>query len=74
MITNTVSCLLGLIAASCGHLEAILQGCGHGSKTLIANGTSNGHMPVKAQQNGFAFKTPNGLVNGVHSNGNGTHL
>ncbi|XP_048326264.2 uncharacterized protein LOC107424242 isoform X1 [Ziziphus jujuba] len=63
---------LGLIAASCGHLETILQNNGHVSKN-ISNGISNGHSMVKIHRNGNTFKAFNGSVNGVYSNGNSMH-
>ncbi|XP_024027089.1 CTP synthase isoform X1 [Morus notabilis] len=57
---------LGLIAAACGNLETVLQNNGHVGKPL-----SNGHLTTKTYQNGNIFKSSNGLVDGVYSNGNG---
>ncbi|KAM1004164.1 hypothetical protein ACFX2C_004389 [Malus domestica] len=64
---------LGLIAAACRHPNTIPQINGHVPKP-VANGTSNGHVTVKAHQNGHAFKPSNGSLNGVYSNGNGVHF
>lgn len=60
-------CVIGLIAAACGHLETVLQNNGYPSKTI----SSNGHSNVKIHQNGSTFKSSKGLLNGVYSNGNG---
>ncbi|KAF9587209.1 hypothetical protein IFM89_039568 [Coptis chinensis] len=57
---------LGLIAAACGQLEAVLQTSGH-VKNIISKGMST----VKFQQNGNASKLVNRLSNGVYANGNG---
>lgn len=67
-----MSSVTGLIAA-CRHSNTILQNNGHVVKP-VTNGMSNGHVMVKTHQNGHAFKTSNGLLNGVYSNGNGVHL
>ena len=48
----------GLIAASCGQLDALLNKSGHVSKAM-ANGTSNGKATCKAQQNGNYYKSSN---------------
>ncbi|XP_021299502.1 CTP synthase 2 [Herrania umbratica] len=63
---------LGLIAASCGQLDSLLHNSGQFSKPM-ANGISNGKATIKAQQNGNYFKSSNGSLNGVYSNGNGVH-
>lgn len=71
-LTRIISSVTGLIAA-CRHSNTILQNNGHVVKP-VTNGMSNGHVMVKTHQNGHAFKTSNGLLNGVYSNGNGVHL
>ncbi|XWS10520.1 hypothetical protein CRYUN_Cryun38cG0001700 [Craigia yunnanensis] len=62
----------GLIAASCGQLDSLLNKSGHVSKAM-ANGISNGKATSKARQNGNYFKSSKGSLNGVYSNGNGVH-
>ncbi|KAL5540220.1 hypothetical protein UlMin_024020 [Ulmus minor] len=67
---------LGLIAAACGNLEAFVQNNVHVVKPVsnsVSNGVSNGHSSAKPHQNGNVFKSSNGSVNGVYSNGNGVH-
>ncbi|XP_077251028.1 uncharacterized protein LOC143890282 [Tasmannia lanceolata] len=65
---------LGLIAASCGQLESVMQPCSHVSKETMKNYSSNG-KPSKACQNGSAKKPANGSLNGgLYSNGNGVHV
>ncbi|KAH7565852.1 hypothetical protein JRO89_XS08G0025800 [Xanthoceras sorbifolium] len=63
---------LGLIAASCGHLETMVK-YGHPSSLLTnGNGLSNGKATVKVHhQNGNTIKSSNGSLNVVYSNGNG---
>lgn len=61
---------LGLIAAACGNLATVLPSNGHVNKSH-SNGISNGHLTPKTYQNGNVFKSSNGSVNGVYSNGNG---
>lgn len=66
---------LGLIAAACGQLEAVLQHYDHVSSVVPKKIVmSNGQSMIKAHQNGNATKLSNGLVNGVYSNGNGAHF
>lgn len=68
--------LPGLIAASSGQLDSLLNESGHGSKPImngVINGISNGKATPKAQQNGNCFKPMNGSLNGVYTNGNGVH-
>ncbi|GMN55607.1 hypothetical protein TIFTF001_024730 [Ficus carica] len=60
----------GLIAAACGNLATVLPSNGHVNKSH-SNGISNGHLTPKTYQNGNVFKSSNGSVNGVYSNGNG---
>ncbi|XWS10501.1 hypothetical protein CRYUN_Cryun39dG0084800 [Craigia yunnanensis] len=62
----------GLIAASCGQLDLLLNKSGHVSKAM-ANGLSNGKATCKARKNGNYYKSSNGSLNGVNSNGNGVH-
>lgn len=63
----------GLIAA-CRRSDKIPPSNGHVMKP-ITNGISNGHLTmVKPHQNGHAFKSSNGSLNVVYSNGNGKHL
>uniref|UniRef100_A0A2P2JMU5 CTP synthase (glutamine hydrolyzing) n=2 Tax=Rhizophora mucronata TaxID=61149 RepID=A0A2P2JMU5_RHIMU len=64
---------LGLIAAACGQLDAVLQNHGHATK-LLPNGTNKRKSMVKAYQNGNALISSNGSLNGVYSNGNGVHF
>ncbi|KAF6135212.1 hypothetical protein GIB67_035283 [Kingdonia uniflora] len=63
---------LGLIAASCGQLESVLQNSGHVTKAMpIKNGImSNGMGSVKVHHQNGNGKLSNGVV---HSNGNGVH-
>ncbi|KAK9937297.1 hypothetical protein M0R45_014097 [Rubus argutus] len=64
---------VGLIAA-CRRSDKIPPSNGHVMKP-ITNGISNGHLTmVKPHQNGHAFKSSNGSLNVVYSNGNGKHL
>ncbi|XVE53412.1 hypothetical protein DITRI_Ditri03aG0000900 [Diplodiscus trichospermus] len=62
----------GLIAASCGQLDSLLNKSSHLSKAM-ANGIGNGEATFKARQNGNYFKTSNGSLNGGYSNGNVVH-
>ncbi|KAJ4824084.1 CTP synthase 1 [Turnera subulata] len=64
---------LGLIAAACGQLDAVLQNNGHATMPL-SNGMANGKAVVKPYQNGNGVKSSNGSLNGVYSNGNGVHF
>ncbi|XVE99025.1 hypothetical protein REPUB_Repub03eG0161300 [Reevesia pubescens] len=57
----------GLIAASCGQLDSLLNKCGHVHKAM-ENGISNGKASFKARQNGNHLKSSNGSLNGVYSN------
>ncbi|GLU08567.1 hypothetical protein SLE2022_254730 [Rubroshorea leprosula] len=63
---------LGLIAAACGQLDALLKKGGQSIKVLT-NGVSKEKPMLKAQQNGNIVKASNGSLNGVYSNGNGVH-
>ncbi|GKV24495.1 hypothetical protein SLEP1_g34102 [Rubroshorea leprosula] len=63
---------LGLIAAACGQLDALLEKGDERSKVLI-NGISNEKPMLRAYQNGCVVKASNGSLNGVYSNGNGVH-
>ncbi|KAI4323316.1 hypothetical protein L6164_022931 [Bauhinia variegata] len=72
---------LGFIAAVCkpGTVRPLAAACeprilpqnnGHISK--LTNGISNGHAPMsKVHQHGKGFKSSNGSLNGVYTNGNG---
>ncbi|KAL3523229.1 hypothetical protein ACH5RR_016063 [Cinchona calisaya] len=60
---------LGLIAASCGQLEALLKK-GTVKSCVLSNGTS----PIKPQLNGNANKLANGPLVGIYYNGNGLHV
>ncbi|KAF2302760.1 hypothetical protein GH714_005468 [Hevea brasiliensis] len=59
-------------SSSVWQLEVFLQNYGHGSQ-LLPNGINNRKSTVKVYQNGDGFKSCNGSLNGVHSNGNGVH-
>ncbi|KAF5944724.1 hypothetical protein HYC85_018801 [Camellia sinensis] len=61
---------LGLIAAACGQLDAVLKKSGTGTKTTAM---SNGTSAIKSHQYGNADKTPNWSLGVVYSNGNGVH-
>ncbi|XP_077226960.1 CTP synthase family protein [Tasmannia lanceolata] len=66
---------LGLIAAACGQLEAVMQHSGHVSMVAMKNCMSNGTLPAKAYRNGSANKAANGSLNGsLYCNGNGVHV
>ncbi|XP_028110797.1 CTP synthase 1-like isoform X3 [Camellia sinensis] len=60
--------LVGLIAAACGQLDAVLKKSGT-KTTAMSNGTS----AIKSHQYGNADKTPNWSLGVVYSNGNGVH-
>ncbi|KAE8668585.1 hypothetical protein F3Y22_tig00112293pilonHSYRG00292 [Hibiscus syriacus] len=62
----------GLIAASCEQLELFLNKSDHVSNG-VANGVNTGKANLKVWQNGNCFKSANGSLNGVYSNGNGVH-
>ncbi|OVA10911.1 CTP synthase [Macleaya cordata] len=67
---------LGLIAASCGQLGALLKNSGHVNKQQLLMmkkiPMSNGSSAVKVHQNGNSNKAAAaGLFNGVYANGNG---
>ncbi|PIA37564.1 hypothetical protein AQUCO_03000262v1 [Aquilegia coerulea] len=62
---------LGLLAAACGQLEAVMQTSEHVNKVMPKNILSNGSPALKYQQNGNASKLTNRLLNGVYTNGNG---
>ncbi|KAK1276990.1 hypothetical protein QJS04_geneDACA011031 [Acorus gramineus] len=62
---------LGLIAASCGHLEAFLQNPIH-VKMQTKNSLTNGMPTSKVYQNGIKNKHVNGSHN-IYSNCNGVH-
>ncbi|TYG86659.1 hypothetical protein ES288_A13G151300v1 [Gossypium darwinii] len=61
----------GLIAASCGQMDLLLNKSDHLSNGM-ANGI-NGKATSKPRANGNCFKSSNGSLNGVYSNGNGVH-
>ncbi|KAJ0989351.1 hypothetical protein J5N97_007707 [Dioscorea zingiberensis] len=61
---------LGLIAASCGQLDTILQ---NPNQKLTSNVSSNGPMTPKPYQNGTSKKAAKSLLNGIYPNGNGVH-
>lgn len=59
----------GLIAAASEPRKTVASN-GHAK-----NGIYNGHSPIlKAHQNGNGFKSSNGSLNGVYSNGNGVFV
>ncbi|KAK8591707.1 hypothetical protein V6N13_031740 [Hibiscus sabdariffa] len=62
----------GLIAASCGQLDLLLNKSDHVSNGVV-NGINTGKAPPKVWQNGNCFKSANGSLNGVYINGNGVH-
>jgi CTP synthase len=63
---------LGLIAAACGELDAVLPG--YGSQRTVSNGVGNDTLKLKAYRNGTATKFTKALPDGVYSNGNGICL
>ncbi|KAK1301362.1 hypothetical protein QJS10_CPB12g01087 [Acorus calamus] len=63
---------LGLIAASCGHLEAFLQNPNIANKSHSQKSLVNGASNSKIYQNGIKNKHANGSHN-IYSNGNGVH-
>ncbi|KAF7835866.1 CTP synthase [Senna tora] len=65
---------LGLIAAACELRRTVLPSNGHASK--LPNGICNGHSSTttKANHNGNTFKSSNGALNGVYTNGNGVYV
>ncbi|KAG1367689.1 CTP synthase [Cocos nucifera] len=70
---------LGLIAASCGQLDALLQNPSHLRKPIPERISSNGVFLPKVYQNGHkkghAHKPAKSLVNGnYYSNANGVHV
>ncbi|XP_038996890.1 CTP synthase-like isoform X2 [Hibiscus syriacus] len=62
----------GLIAASCGQLDLLLNKSDHVSNG-VTNGINTGKALPKVWQNGNCLKSANGSLNGVYSNGNGVH-
>ncbi|KAA3467227.1 CTP synthase [Gossypium australe] len=62
----------GLIAASCGELDELLNKSSHVSK-VVGSGISNGKATYNGHQNGSYFNALNGSLNGVCVNGNGVH-
>ncbi|XP_008798433.1 CTP synthase isoform X2 [Phoenix dactylifera] len=70
---------LGLIASSCGQLDALLQNPSQPNKHIPAKISSNGVFSPKVypngHQNGHAYKPVKSLVNGnYYANGNGVHV
>ncbi|XP_038985086.1 CTP synthase-like [Phoenix dactylifera] len=66
---------LGLIAASCGQLDALLQGTTHSSQLPTKNTPSNPVSKLNACQVGITKKPAKSLLDGsFHSNGNGMHV
>jgi CTP synthase len=64
----------GLVAASSGQLDRVLQDCCNGhvvpAKPILSNGSYN----PTVHQNGHPKKLANGLSNGTYyANGNGVH-
>lgn len=74
-------CILGLIAASSGQLDKVLQGCSNGHVIPAKHQFSNGPYTLAAHQNADVHanghakkKLANGLANGTYyPNGNGVH-
>ncbi|CAA7402616.1 unnamed protein product [Spirodela intermedia] len=65
---------LGLIAASCGYLETLLQSPCLANTMTAKHAAGNGAV-AKLFQKGSKAPPPNGLIsNGVYSNGNGVHV
>ncbi|KAF7029821.1 hypothetical protein CFC21_041482 [Triticum aestivum] len=67
---------VGLIAASSGQLDKVLQGCSNGHVIPGKHQFSNGPYTPAAHQNtnGHAKKLANGVANGTYyPNGNGVH-
>ncbi|KAL5226655.1 hypothetical protein ABZP36_014920 [Zizania latifolia] len=65
---------VGLIAASSGQLDRVLQGCCNGHVNPTKHSLSNGSYTSPVHQNGHAKKLANGLSNGTfYANGNGVH-
>uniref|UniRef100_A0A8I6X1S0 CTP synthase n=1 Tax=Hordeum vulgare subsp. vulgare TaxID=112509 RepID=A0A8I6X1S0_HORVV len=71
---------VGLIAASSGQLDKVLQGCSNGHVVPAKHQFSNGlytlaaHQNADVHSNGHAKKLANGLANGkYYPNGNGVH-
>ncbi|PPD76176.1 hypothetical protein GOBAR_DD26896 [Gossypium barbadense] len=62
----------GLIAASCGELDELLNKSSHVSK-VVGSEISNGKATYNGHQNGSYFNALNGSLNGVCVNGNGVH-
>ncbi|XP_019413916.1 PREDICTED: CTP synthase-like isoform X3 [Lupinus angustifolius] len=60
----------GLISAACKMSRTVLPTSNGHAK--LTNGIHNGHLSVNAH-NGNGSKSPNGSINGVHTNGNGLH-
>lgn len=59
----------GLISAACELGRTVLP-AGNGY-TKLPNGIYNGHSPMMKAHNGNGFKSSNGSLNGVYTNGNG---
>uniref|UniRef100_A0A0E0JL76 CTP synthase n=1 Tax=Oryza punctata TaxID=4537 RepID=A0A0E0JL76_ORYPU len=65
---------VGLIAASSGQLDRLLQGSCNGHAVPTKHSLSNGAYTSTVHQNGHAKKLANGLSNGTYyPNGNGVH-
>ncbi|XP_062205503.1 uncharacterized protein LOC133907458 isoform X2 [Phragmites australis] len=65
---------VGLIAASSGQLDRMLQDCCNGHVVSAKHSLSNGSYTSTVHQNGHAKKLANGLSNGTYyANGNGVH-
>ncbi|KAG8056195.1 hypothetical protein GUJ93_ZPchr0001g32134 [Zizania palustris] len=65
---------VGLIAASSGQLDRVLQGCCNGHANPTKHSPSNGSYTSPVHQNGHAKKLANGLSNGTfYANGNGVN-
>ncbi|PSS11068.1 CTP synthase [Actinidia chinensis var. chinensis] len=62
------ACFLGLIAAACGQLDAVLKK-GVAKASAMSNGTSS----IKSHQYGNADKTSKWSLGVIYSNGNGVH-
>ncbi|XP_073110651.1 uncharacterized protein [Elaeis guineensis] len=66
---------LGLIAASCGQLDALLQGTTHSNQLPTKNTPSNSVSKLNACQIGNTKKPAKSLLEGsFYSNGHGTHV
>jgi len=75
LISSSFYALTGLIAASCGQLDAWLQTPRHPGKLTPRDIPSHGTSPSKIYQNGNRNKPAKTLLeDSLHPNGNGVHV